>query len=301
VAQPSLGVAGWGVTPHERLSERTHNACCHAGLCQAFSSTIVRRHPPSQPSPTRGKGLVERFRSDMRLPAPRSDRRMAFHSPALVPFSRLASRPRRRRARSPHLRDPGPAPRAPNDPAPRRPAGRLPPKAGALFAESVLRDPRFVYPPFPKTCCCSLLFTTLEKHPLATPVPCLMEGSFVPIGIDLHVERSTDAASACSAGLEINVHLRSVLFSHARWCDLSIAAKRSGILFAVPLGTGAAPLGAGRDSDGSLHGPARRNAQRTCRCRTEAKRRFATLERARPNRTARSGGGTSPLNRRRRG
>src|SRR5687767_10615683 len=56
VSEANLGEAGWGVTPHEHCSERTKHGSLPHRSCHAFSSTIVRRHPPSQPSPTRGEG-----------------------------------------------------------------------------------------------------------------------------------------------------------------------------------------------------------------------------------------------------
>src|SRR5688572_29321705 len=47
----SLGEAGWGVPPHDRRKR-----CTYETLPE--DAGTVRRHPPSQPSPTRGEGEV---------------------------------------------------------------------------------------------------------------------------------------------------------------------------------------------------------------------------------------------------
>ena len=59
-SKASLGGAGWGVPPHETLTWSTANVRL-AELDARSLSSIVRRHPPSQPSLTRGEGAQRRI------------------------------------------------------------------------------------------------------------------------------------------------------------------------------------------------------------------------------------------------
>src|SRR5687767_8020306 len=80
----SLGEAGWGVPPRDQWERRTYR--CYTVL-HHFLAAIVRRHPPSQPSPTRGEGVRRSVfaRRDNLTPLTPPTAHSAFPPPALHP------------------------------------------------------------------------------------------------------------------------------------------------------------------------------------------------------------------------